>query len=65
MPPKQQRIVVQRAGGPGPQPQGFFSSTYSTLTSPENASVVRSILAFGAAVAVLSSSWAELLLPPQ
>ncbi|CAI4215698.1 unnamed protein product [Parascedosporium putredinis] len=37
MSPKQQRIVVQRGGGYSPEPEGFFSSTYSTLTSPENA----------------------------
>lgn len=57
MPPKQQRIVVQRAGGPGPQSKGFLSSTYSTLTSSENASVVRSILAFGVSFYPPPSPW--------
>ncbi|KAH7375395.1 hypothetical protein B0T11DRAFT_270272 [Plectosphaerella cucumerina] len=46
------------------QPKGFFSATYDTLTDPENASIVRSVVIFGAAVTFLSSSWGELLLPP-
>ncbi|KAK0386662.1 hypothetical protein NLU13_6497 [Sarocladium strictum] len=45
-------------------PQGFFSSTYDALTSSENAAMVRSIGIFAVAVTVLSSSWGELLLPP-
>jgi hypothetical protein len=72
-------------GRPSRAPQGFFASTYDTLTSSENAAMVRSIGVFAVshnegggewflsvhahtvdqvAVAVLSSSWGELLLPP-
>jgi hypothetical protein len=29
------------------QPKGFFSATYDTLTDPENASIVRSVVIFG------------------
>ncbi|KAI0407564.1 hypothetical protein F4802DRAFT_594967 [Xylaria palmicola] len=63
MPPK--RIVIEpsnpRARG---APKGVIASTYSALTSPENASVVKSVAIFGAAVAFLASSWSEILLPP-
>ncbi|OTA70754.1 hypothetical protein K449DRAFT_380827 [Hypoxylon sp. EC38] len=44
--------------------KGFLSSTYEALTSPENASVVRSVTIFGVAVAFLASPWSEYLLPP-
>ncbi|KAI5843956.1 TOM core complex subunit Tom6 [Morchella snyderi] len=37
---------------------------YSELRAPENASVVRSVAVFAAAVAVFASSYAEYLLPP-
>jgi len=37
---------------------GFISSTYETLTSAENAAVVRSLAVFGVAIAFLSSSLA-------
>lgn len=47
MAPKQQRIVVQRADPRRPAPKGYFASAYRTLTSPENASVVRSVAVFG------------------
>lgn len=47
MAPKQQRIVVQKADPRRPAPKGYFSTAYSTLTSPENASVVRSVAVFG------------------
>ena len=47
MPPKQQRIVVQRGPAGGSESKGALRSTYDTLTSSENAPVVRSILAFG------------------
>ena len=47
MAPKQQRVIVQKADPRRPAPKGYFSSAYSTLTSPENASVVRSIAVFG------------------
>ncbi|KXJ95097.1 hypothetical protein Micbo1qcDRAFT_200534 [Microdochium bolleyi] len=43
---------------------GLIGSTYAALTSPENASVVRSVAVFGAAVAFLATSWGEFLLPP-
>lgn len=44
MPPK--RMYVD---GPGSRraPKGFFGSTYETLTSADNAAVVRSIAIFG------------------
>jgi hypothetical protein len=47
MAPKQQRVIIQKADPRRPAPKGYFSSAYSTLTSPENASVVRSIAVFG------------------
>jgi len=47
MAPKQQRVIVQKADPRRPAPKGYFSSAYGTLTSPENASVVRSIAVFG------------------
>lgn len=40
------RIVVERSAPRG-APKGFFGSTYSILTSSENAAVVRSIGLFG------------------
>ncbi|KAM0236752.1 hypothetical protein ACHAPO_004793 [Fusarium lateritium] len=46
-------------------PKGVIGSTYDALTSSENAAVVRSIAIFGFAVTFLSSSWGEILLPPQ
>ncbi|KAI1029869.1 hypothetical protein LB503_008342 [Fusarium chuoi] len=61
MPPK--RIQVEPRSRRAPK--GFISSTYDALTSPDNAAVVRSIAIFGAAVTFLSSSWGEILLPPQ
>ncbi|KUJ18066.1 uncharacterized protein LY89DRAFT_684004 [Mollisia scopiformis] len=64
MAPKQQRIQVGKAEVRRPAQKGYLSSTYQTLTSPENASVVRSIAVFGVAVAFFSSSWSEFLLPP-
>ncbi|KAH6649180.1 hypothetical protein BKA67DRAFT_662095 [Truncatella angustata] len=44
--------------------KGTIGSAYDAITSPENAAVVRSVAVFGAAVAFLASSWADLLLPP-
>ncbi|KKK19962.1 hypothetical protein P175DRAFT_0531705 [Aspergillus ochraceoroseus IBT 24754] len=58
MAPKQHIIPAGR-----PQ-KGLFSTTYEQLTAPENATIVRSILVFGAGVAFLHSSLSELLLPP-
>ncbi|KAI1398284.1 putative TOM core complex subunit Tom6 [Hypoxylon fuscum] len=55
MPPKR---VTGRAN------KGVVGSTYEAITSPENASVVRSVAVFGAAVAFLASPWSEYLLPP-
>ncbi|KAG5979073.1 hypothetical protein E4U55_005598 [Claviceps digitariae] len=46
-------------------PKGYVASAYDTLTSPDNATFVRSIALFGAAVTFLASPWGELLLPPQ
>lgn len=66
MAPNTQRVVVER--GPrrsaAAQPKGYLGQTYEALTSPENASVVRSVAIFGVAVAFFSSSWSEFLLPP-
>ncbi|KAI9643961.1 hypothetical protein NHQ30_007312 [Ciborinia camelliae] len=64
MAPKSQRIVVERSARRTAQPKGYLASTYTALTAPENASVVRSIGIFGVAVAFFSSSWSEFLLPP-
>jgi hypothetical protein len=48
MPPKQQRIVVERAAaGRRSAPRGVLGGAYDALTSAENASVVRSIAVFG------------------
>ncbi len=49
MPPKQQRVVVERADRrrPNSAPKGYIGQAYSTLTAPENASVVRSVAIFG------------------
>ncbi|PWY77092.1 hypothetical protein BO70DRAFT_397979 [Aspergillus heteromorphus CBS 117.55] len=44
--------------------KGFLSATYEEVTNPENATLVRSVLVFGAGVAFLYSSLGELLLPP-
>ncbi|CAL3972752.1 hypothetical protein PZA11_004209 [Diplocarpon coronariae] len=57
------RVQIQHADYRRPAPKGYFSSAYSTLTSPENASMVRSVAVFGVAVALLSSSWSDYLLP--
>ncbi|KAK3316942.1 hypothetical protein B0H66DRAFT_605210 [Apodospora peruviana] len=56
--PKQSQIGMSRGQR---APKGIFKSTYDTLTSAENASVVRSIALFGVSVALISSSWAEAL----
>jgi hypothetical protein len=64
MAPKQQRQIGKAAEPRRPAQKGYLTSTYQTLTSPENASVVRSIAVFGVAVAFFSSSWSEFLLPP-
>ncbi|KAL3465169.1 hypothetical protein BJX64DRAFT_285711 [Aspergillus heterothallicus] len=44
--------------------KGILSATYEQITSPENTTIVRSILVFGAGVAFLHSTLSELLLPP-
>ncbi|TVY57511.1 hypothetical protein LCER1_G002032 [Lachnellula cervina] len=60
MPPKQ-RIPIQPAtpSRRSPSSKGYFAQTYNTLTSPENASVVRSVVVFGGAVAFFASGWRE------
>merc|ERR1711939_1282452 len=58
------RVQVARADARRPAPKGYDSNVYNTLTSPENASVVRSVAVFGVAIAFFSSSWSEFLLPP-
>ncbi|PHH69571.1 hypothetical protein CDD82_7667 [Ophiocordyceps australis] len=60
MPPSR----IHEKPAPRRAPKGFWSATYHVLTAPENASMVRSIAAFGAAVAFLASPWGEILLPP-
>jgi len=61
MPPK--RIQVQPARSRQQKSSGYLGSAYDALTSEDNRSVVISIAMFGAAVTLLSSEWAELLLP--
>ncbi|KAL2010932.1 hypothetical protein VTN00DRAFT_3650 [Thermoascus crustaceus] len=58
------RVVVTSSSGRGRQQEGFFGSAWRELTASENATIVRSVLVFGAAVAFLHSSLSELLLPP-
>lgn len=41
------RVLVEKQGRRAPAPKGYIASTYDTLTSPDNASVVRSIAVFG------------------
>ncbi|PGH34026.1 hypothetical protein GX50_03173 [[Emmonsia] crescens] len=62
MAPKQ-RIVVQSGPAKKRQPESVFSTAYHSITSPDNASVVKSVVIFGAAVAFLHSSFSELLIP--
>ncbi|KAK1752291.1 hypothetical protein QBC47DRAFT_405495 [Echria macrotheca] len=52
MPPK-------AISGRSKAPKGYFRVAYDTVTSPDNAALVKSITAFGVAVTFLSSSWAE------
>lgn len=49
MPPK--KVYVQPASSRR-QPKGFFASTYDSLTSPENSSMVKAIASF--AVSLMS-----------
>jgi hypothetical protein len=44
MPPK--KVYIQPASSRR-QPKGFFASTYDSLTSPENSSMVKAIASFG------------------
>lgn len=60
MPPK--KVYIQPAGSRR-QPKGFFASTYDSLTSPENSSMVKAIASFGVSlmspnVIPLVSAWA-------
>ncbi|TQW11326.1 hypothetical protein IF2G_00057 [Cordyceps javanica] len=41
------RVLVEKHGRHAPAPKGYVAATYDALTSPENASVVRSIAVFG------------------
>ena len=42
------RIQVESGGRRGaPAPKGMFASAYDSLTSPDNASMVRSVAVFG------------------
>ncbi|ORY54965.1 uncharacterized protein BCR38DRAFT_491315 [Pseudomassariella vexata] len=60
MPTKRIQSDSRRAS----QSRGYIGLTYDTITSPDNATMVRSIAIFGAAVAFIASPWAEFLLPP-
>ncbi|KAH8692367.1 putative TOM core complex subunit Tom6 [Talaromyces proteolyticus] len=60
MPPKR---VVQPAGR-GREADGIFNIAYKEVTNPENATIVRSVVIFGAAVAFFHSSLSEFLIPP-
>ncbi|CAJ2502991.1 Uu.00g103850.m01.CDS01 [Anthostomella pinea] len=62
MPPR--RVMVESSSSRSRAPKSFFWNTYETLTSPDNASVVRSVAVFGASVAFLASPWGDVLLPP-
>ncbi|EEH18809.2 hypothetical protein PABG_01128 [Paracoccidioides brasiliensis Pb03] len=64
MAPKQ-RVVVQSRPAKKRQPEqvGYLTAAYRGITSSENASVVRSVVVFGAAVAFLHSSLSEMLIP--
>ncbi|PQE21037.1 putative component of translocase of the outer mitochondrial membrane complex protein [Rutstroemia sp. NJR-2017a WRK4] len=68
MAPKSQRVYVERERGNGPRrgqaSKGYAAQAYAALTSPENASVVRSVGVFGVAVAFFASGWSDVLLPP-
>ncbi|CEJ55112.1 hypothetical protein PMG11_01387 [Penicillium brasilianum] len=55
------RVAVSNSARPQ---KGFLSTVYDEATNPENATIVRSLLVFGAGVAFLHSSLGELLLPP-
>ncbi|KAH7038574.1 hypothetical protein B0J12DRAFT_744119 [Macrophomina phaseolina] len=57
MPPK------RAAGAPRQGSQSLFTTAYSTVTSPENRTVVTALGMFAAGVAFLHSSWSEILLP--
>lgn len=50
MPPK--KVYVQPASSRR-QPKGFFASTYDSLTSPENSSMVKAIASFGVSFDIL------------
>lgn len=51
MAPKQQRINVEKAVSRRAAPaKGYVANVYSSLTSPENASVVKSVAIFGVRV---------------
>jgi len=56
MAPKQQRITVEKAGSRrGGPPKGYVANVYESLTSPENASVVKSVAIFGVCLSHLDS----------
>jgi hypothetical protein len=48
--PAPKRVLVEKPSYRR-APKGFFASTYDTLTSSENAAVVRSIAMFGVRIA--------------
>jgi len=56
MAPKQQRITIEKAGSRrGAPPKGYVANVYDSLTSPENASVVKSVAIFGVCFSHLAS----------
>ncbi|KAJ5806827.1 hypothetical protein N7474_010419, partial [Penicillium riverlandense] len=60
MPPKQRVVVSSSSARPQ---KSFLNTVYDEATSPENTTIVRSLLVFGAGVAFLHSSLGEFLLP--
>ncbi|KAK2068809.1 hypothetical protein P8C59_003429 [Phyllachora maydis] len=67
MAPGARQVLVGKSGAGaqrGRAPKGVLRSTYDALTSPDNAAVVKSLTAFGVAVAFLVSPWAEFLNAP-
>jgi len=61
MAPKQQRITLEKAGSRrGAPPKGYIADVYDSLTSPENASVIKSVAIFGVCPFLLGSRSGQL-----
>ncbi|RKF82559.1 component of translocase of the outer mitochondrial membrane complex [Golovinomyces cichoracearum] len=63
MAPKHQRIAISKAETHRTSPN-YLVAGYQAIVSPNNANIVRSVAMFGVAVAFISSSWSDFLLPP-